>query len=93
MSPVLHSVRNRTGKPLTLAVEPVDGEDSKADAVERLLARVGLYPFDVAHLLMDRAAYVGEVIGVLRAVAPPVFPVKTGKRRCGRNSQLRRHTD
>jgi len=67
------------GKPLTLAVEPVDGEDSKADAVERVLARVEEYPFDVDHLLMDRAAYVGEVIGVLRAVAPPVFPVKTGK--------------
>src|SRR6056297_3791933 len=67
------------GKPLTLAVEPVDGEDSKADAGERVLARVEEYPFDVDHLLMDRAAYVGEVIGVLRAVAPPVFPVKTGK--------------
>ena len=67
------------GKPLTLAVEPVDGEDSKADAVERVLARVALYPFDVDQLLMDRAAYIGEVIGVLRAVAPPVFPVKTGK--------------
>jgi hypothetical protein len=67
------------GKPLTLAVEPVDGEDSKADAVERVLARVALYPFEVDQLLMDRAAYVGELIGVLRAIAPPVFPVKTGK--------------
>jgi hypothetical protein len=27
------------GKPLTLAVEPVDGEDSKAGAGERVLAR------------------------------------------------------
>jgi len=30
------------GKPLTLAVEPVDGEDSKADAVEPVLARPGV---------------------------------------------------
>ena len=67
------------GKPLTLALEPVDGEDSKADAVERVLARVELYPFEIDQILMDRAAYVGELIGVLRAVAPPVFPVKTGK--------------
>lgn len=67
------------GKPLTLAVEPVDGEDSKADAVERVLARVELYSFEVEQILMDRAAYVGELIEVLRAVAPPVFPVKTGK--------------
>lgn len=67
------------GKPLTLAVEPVDGDDSAADAVERVLARVELYPFEIDRILMDRAAYVGAVIGVLRAVAPPVFPVKTGK--------------
>ena len=67
------------GKPLTLAVEPVDGEDSKADAVERVLARVEVYPFEIDQILMDRAAYVGELIGVLRAIAPPVFPVKTGK--------------
>ncbi|WP_050033563.1 MULTISPECIES: ISH3 family transposase [Halobacteriales] len=67
------------GKPLTLAVEPVAGDDSAADAVERTLARVELYPFETERLLMDRAAYVGELIGVLRAVAPPVFPVKTGK--------------
>ncbi|WP_050033704.1 MULTISPECIES: ISH3 family transposase [Haloferacaceae] len=67
------------GKPLTLAVEPVAGDDSAADAVERVLARVELYPFELERILMDRAAYVGEVIGVLRATAPPVFPVKTGK--------------
>ncbi|WP_458191230.1 ISH3 family transposase, partial [Haladaptatus sp. NG-WS-4] len=67
------------GKPLTLAVEPVAGDDSAADAVERVLARVELYPFELDRILMDRAAYVGEVIGVLRATAPPVFPVKTGK--------------
>jgi hypothetical protein len=67
------------GKPLTLAVEPVDDEDSKADAVERVLARVEVYPFEIEQVLMDRAAYVGELIGVLRAIAPPVFPVKTGK--------------
>ena len=67
------------GKPLTLAVEPVAGEDSKADAVERLLARVETYPFEIDRILMDRDAYVGKLIGVLRESAPPVFPVKTGK--------------
>lgn len=67
------------GKPLTLAVEPVNGDDSKADAVERLLARVETYPFEVKRILIDRAAFAGELIGVLREAAPPVFPVKTGK--------------
>jgi hypothetical protein len=67
------------GKPLTLAVDQVDGDDSKADAVERVLARVETYPFETEQILMDRAAYVGELIGVLRKTAPPVFPVKTGK--------------
>ncbi|WP_200532220.1 ISH3 family transposase [Halorubrum sp. LN27] len=67
------------GKPLTLAVEPVDGDDSKADAVERVLARVETYPFETEQILMDRAAFAGELIGVLRETAPPVFPVKTGK--------------
>jgi hypothetical protein len=67
------------GKPLTLAVEPVAGDDSKADAVERVLARVEQYPFEIERILMDRAAYVGELVGILRETAPPVFPVKTGK--------------
>jgi len=67
------------GKPLTLAVEPVDGEDSKADAVERVLARVETYPFEVEQILMDRDAFVGELIGILRQTAPPIFPVRTGK--------------
>lgn len=67
------------GKPLTLAVEPVDGDDDKADAVERLLARVETYPFEIERTLIDRAAFAGELIGMLREAAPPVFPVKTGK--------------
>ena len=67
------------GKPLTLAVEPVAGEDSKADAVERVLARVETYPFEIERILIDRAAFAGDVISVLRETAPPVFPVRTGK--------------
>ena len=67
------------GKSLTLAVEPVDGDDDKADAVERLLARVETYSFEIKRILIDRAAFAGELIGVLREAAPPVFPVKTGK--------------
>jgi len=67
------------GKPLTLALEPVTGDDSKADAIKRVLARVEQYPFEIERILMDRAAYVGELIGVLRETAPLVFSVKTGK--------------
>jgi hypothetical protein len=67
------------GKPLTLAIEPVTGDDSKADAVERVLARVEQYPFETELILMDRAAFCGELIGVLLETAPPVFPVRTGK--------------
>ena len=67
------------GKPLTLAIEPVAGEDSKADAGEHALARVETYPFETERILIDRAAFNGELIGVLRETAPPVFPVKTGK--------------
>jgi hypothetical protein len=67
------------GKPLTLAVDPVDGDDSKADAGERVLARVETYPFETERILIDRATFAGELIGVLRETAPPVFPVNTGK--------------
>jgi hypothetical protein len=67
------------GKPLTLAIEPVDGDDSKADGVERVLARVETYPFETERILVDRAAFAGELIGVLQETAPPVFPVKIGK--------------
>ena len=67
------------GKPLTLAIEPVAGEDSNADAVERVLARVETYSFETEQILVDRAAFNGELIEVLRETAPPVFPVKTGK--------------
>ncbi len=52
------------GKPLTLAVEPVDGEESKADAGEHPLARVEIYLFEIERIVMDRATYIGEVIGV-----------------------------
>jgi len=44
-----------------------------------VLARVETYSFETEHILIDRAAFAGELIGVLRATAPPVFPVKTGK--------------
>ena len=80
------------GKPLTLAVEPVYDDDSKADAVERVLARAELYPFETEQILMDRAAYVGELIGVLRKTVPPVFRSRPGKTRSGRSSPRQRPT-
>lgn len=44
-----------------------------------MLTRVENYPFETEHILIDRVAFVGKLIGVLRATAPPVIPVNTGK--------------
>ena len=67
------------GKPVTLAMTYVRNDEDEADAVERVLARVETYPFEIKQILMDRDAFVGELIGILRQTAPPVFPVRTGK--------------
>src|SRR5699024_12513986 len=49
------------GKPLTLAVEPVAGEDSKADAVERVLARVETYHFETKQILIRSEEHTSEL--------------------------------
>lgn len=41
------------GKPLPLAIEPVDSDDDKADAVEHVFVRVETYPLDVEQILID----------------------------------------
>lgn len=79
MLPVLFTVIYPGRKPLTLALEQVDGKDSRAGAVEHALNRFEAYPFKVEQILMDRAALVRELIGVLWETARSVFPVKTGK--------------
>ena len=69
------------GKPLTLAVEPVDGKDSKADAVERVLARVENYPFEIELLLADSGFFNERVIRRSREIAATVVHVpKKGDR-------------
>ncbi|MFC7200748.1 ISH3 family transposase [Halospeciosus flavus] len=67
-------------KPLVVAVTPVRGDESKSDAVERLLDHVAALPFTVAGLLADRGFYNGASIERLDAVAPVALPiVRRGK--------------
>jgi len=42
------------GKPVTLAMTYVRSDEDEADAVERVLARVENYPFEIDLLLADR---------------------------------------
>ena len=62
-------------KPLVVAVTPVRGDESRSDAVERLLDHVAAFPFDVAGLLADRGLYDGTSIERLDAAAPVTLPV------------------
>ena len=62
-------------KPLVVAVTPVRGDESKSDAVERLLDHVAALPFDIAGLLADRGFYDGTSIERLDAVAPVALPI------------------
>ena len=62
-------------KPLVVAVTPVRGDESKSDAVERLLDHVAALPFTVAGLLADRGFYNGASIERLGAVAPVALPI------------------
>jgi len=67
-------------KPLVVAVTPVRGDESKSDAVERLLDHVAALPFDIAGLLADRGFYDGTSIERLDNVAPVALPiVRRGK--------------
>src|SRR6056297_991262 len=67
-------------KPLVVAVTPVRGDESKSDAVERLLDHVAALPSDIAGLLADRGFYDGTSIERLENVAPVALPiVRRGK--------------
>ncbi|SEP28806.1 Transposase DDE domain-containing protein [Halogranum amylolyticum] len=62
-------------KPLIVAVTAVRGDESKNDAVERLLDHVVALPFDVVGFLCDRGFYNRGCIQQLRATAPVALPV------------------
>jgi len=64
------------GKPLTLALTYVRSDKKEADAVERVLDRVGTYPFEIDLLLADRGFYNERVIRRARDLATTVIPVK-----------------
>jgi hypothetical protein len=64
------------GKQITLAVTPVRSDESREPAIDRVLTKVDALPIETEALLMDRAAYTGEVLGRLRETAPPDVPVR-----------------
>jgi len=69
------------GKPVTLALTYVRSDETEADAVGRVLDRVGTYPFEIDLLLADRGFYNERVIRRARALATTVIPVqKKGER-------------
>ncbi|MFC7167842.1 ISH3 family transposase [Halospeciosus flavus] len=69
------------GKPVTLALTYVRSDEKEADAVERVLDRVGTYPFEIDLLLADRGFYNERVIRRARDPATTVIPVqKKGER-------------
>jgi hypothetical protein len=69
------------GKPVTLAMTYVRNDEDEADAVERVLARVENYPFDIELLLADSGFYNERVIRRARDIAATVIHVpKKGER-------------
>ena len=69
------------GKPVTLATTYVRSDEKEADAVERILDRIGAYPFDTDLLLADRGFYNERILRRSRDIAATVVPVqKKGKR-------------
>ncbi len=69
------------GKPVTLAMTYVRNDEDEADAVERVLARVENYPFDIELLLADSGFYNERVIRRAREIAATVVHVpKKGER-------------
>ena len=64
------------GKPVTLALTYVRSDEKEADAVERVLDRVGTYPFETDLLLADRGFYNERVIRRARELETTIIPVK-----------------
>jgi len=69
------------GKPVTLAMTYVRSDEDEADAVERVLARVENYPFEIELLVADSGFYNERVIRRAREIAATVVHVpKKGER-------------
>jgi hypothetical protein len=69
------------GKPVTLAMTYVHSDEEEADAVERVLARVENYPFEIDLLLADSGFYNERVLRRARDTAATVVHVlKKGER-------------
>lgn len=64
------------GKPLPIAFTTVRSDQSRGPVIDRVLTQVDALPVEVETVLMNRAAYTGEVIERLRQTAPPVVPVR-----------------
>ena len=62
-------------KPLIVAVTAVRGDESRADAAERVLGRVVALPFDIACILADRGFYLEAAIRRFQETAPTIVPV------------------
>ena len=61
------------GKPVTLAMTYVRNDEDEADAVERVLARVENYPFEIDLLLADSGFYNERVTRRSREIAQRSF--------------------
>ena len=69
------------GKPVTLAMTYVRNDEDEADAVERVLARVENYPFEIDLLLADSGFFNERVIRRSQEIAATVVHVpKKGER-------------
>jgi hypothetical protein len=69
------------GKPVTLAMTDVRNDETEADAVERVLARVENYPVEIELLLADSGFFNERVIRRSREIATTVVHVpKKGDR-------------
>jgi len=54
----------------------VRSDESEADAVERVLDRIGAYPFEIDLLLSDRGFYNERILRQSRGIAATVVPVQ-----------------
>jgi len=78
------------GKPVTLAMTYVRSDEDEADAVERVLARVENYPFEIDLLLADSGFYNERVIRRARDIPNGRSRAQEGRAHEGqtRNSQV-----
>jgi hypothetical protein len=77
------------GKPVTLAMTYVRNDETEADAVERVLARVENYPLETELLLVDSGFFNERVIRRSREIAATVVHVpKKGDRMKEKLAQL-----